>query len=92
MNSLAALPVLLAPLLAWAGMAEDAERAAERVLLEEKVLNVYLAGSDEGRLTILFGKQVADWQIEAVLARLNQEPAIRGVAHSRVETDYCPFR
>ena len=92
MNSLAALPVLLAPLLAWAGMAEDAERAAERVLLEEKVLNVYFAGSDEGRLTILFGNQVAGWQIEAVLIRLNNEPAIRGVTHTRAETDYCPFR
>ena len=58
MRALGALPVLLAPMLAWAGMGEDAEYAAGRILLEEKVLNVYLAGSDEGRLTILFGNQV----------------------------------
>ena len=98
MNALGALPVLFAPLCvcaplwAWAGMAEDAERAAERILLEEKVLNVYFVGSEQGRLTILFGKQIAGWQIESILKRFNNEPAIRGVTHTRVDTDYCPIQ
>jgi len=35
---------------------------------------------------------VADWQIDAVLKKLEQEPAIKGVTHTRVDTDYCPIR
>jgi hypothetical protein len=91
MNALAA-PLLLAPALAWAGLAADAERAAERVLVEENVLTVYFTANDQGRLTLLFGSQVADWEIDHVLRRLEQEPAIRGVTHTRVDTDYCPIR
>jgi hypothetical protein len=91
MKSLAA-PLLLAPALAWAGAAVDAEHAAERVLVEENVLTVYFTANDEGRLTLLFGRQVADWQIDAVLQKLEQEPAIKGVTHTRVDTDYCPIR
>jgi len=90
MKNLAVL--LLAPTLAWASPAEDAERAAERVLVEENVLTVYFTTNDEGRLTLLFGRQVADWQIDAVLKKLEKEPAIRGVTHTRVDTDYCPIR
>ncbi|MFO7543801.1 MAG: hypothetical protein R6W97_13470 [Thiobacillus sp.] len=91
MRALAAL-LLLAPALAWANPAADAERAAERVLIEENVLTVYLTANDHGRLTLLFGRQVADWQIDAVLARLQKEPAIKGVTHTRIDTDYCPVR
>lgn len=83
---------LLVPALAWGGAAEDAERAAERVLLGKNVLNVHLTASDEARLTLLFGRQVADWQIDAVLKKLEKEPAIRGITHTRVDTDYCPIR
>lgn len=90
MRSLAAL--LLVPALAWANPAQDAERAAEHVLLQENVLHVYFTASDEGRLTILFGRQTADWQIEAVLKKFAGEPAIKGVTHTRVDTDYCPIR
>ena len=72
MKSLAAL-LLLAPALAWAGPVADAERAAERVLIEENVLTVYFTANDQGRLTLLFGKQVADWQIDAVLKKLEKE-------------------
>ncbi len=91
MKRLAAL-LLLAPALAWASFAADAERAAERVLIEENVLTVYFTANDAGRLTLLFGRQVADWQIDAVLKKLEQDPAIRGVTHTRVDTDYCPIR
>ncbi|MGK2953370.1 MAG: hypothetical protein ACSLEZ_13445 [Thiobacillus sp.] len=84
--------LLLAPALAWANLAGNAEHAAERVLLEENVLTVYFTANDQGRLTLLFGRQVADWQIEAVLKRLEQEAAIKGVTHTRVDTDYCPIR
>ena len=91
MKSLAA-SLLLAPALAWAGAAADAEYAAERVLVEENVLTVYFTANDAGRLTLLFGRQVADWQIDAVLKKLEQEPAIKGVTHTRVDTDYCPIR
>jgi hypothetical protein len=91
MRRLAALALLI-PALAWGGAAADAQRAAERVLIEENVLNVYVTASDEGRLTVLFGRQVADWQIAAVLQKLAKEPAIRGVTHTRVDTDYCPIR
>ena len=91
MKRLAAL-LLLAPALAWAGPAEDAERAAERVLVEENVLHVYFTANDQGRLTLLFGRQVANWQIDAVLKRLEHEPEIKGLTHARVDTDYCPIR
>jgi hypothetical protein len=84
--------VLCAPALAWAGLAADAERAAERVLLEENVLTVYLTANEQGRLTVLFGRQVADWQIAAVLHKLESDPAIRGVTHARANTDFCPIR
>ena len=57
MKRLAAL-LLLAPALAWANFAVDAEQAAERVLIEENVLTVYFTANDEGRLTLLFGRQV----------------------------------
>lgn len=87
-----AASLLLAPALAWADPAADAERAAERVLVEEKVLNVHFTASDTGRLTLLFGRQVADWQIDAVLAKLQKQPAITGVTHARADTDYCPIR
>ena len=92
MRSLAALLLFVAPVLAWAGPAEEAERAAERVLLGENVLNVYFTANDAGRLTLLFGRQIADWQIDAVLQKLEQQPAIKGVTHTRVDTDYCPIR
>lgn len=91
MKRLAAL-LLLAPALAWADFAADAEYAAERVLVEENVLHVYFTANDQGRLTLLFGRQVAGWQIDAVLKRLENESAIKGVTHTRVDTDYCPIR
>jgi hypothetical protein len=90
-KNLAAL-LLLAPALAWANHAADAERAAERVLVEENVLAVYFTANEQGRLTLLFGRQVADWQIDAVLKKLESDPAIRGVTHTQVDTDYCPIR
>ena len=88
------LPALLlfAPALAWANLAAEAEHAAERVLVEENVLTVYFTANDEGRLTVLFGRQVANWQIDAVLKKLEQESAIKGVTHTQVDTDYCPIR
>jgi len=91
MKALLAL-LLLVPALAWADMAKQAEYAAEQILVEENVLFVYFTANDEGRLTLLFGRQVADWQVEAVLKRLNAEPAIRGITHAKVDTDYCPIR
>jgi hypothetical protein len=91
MRRLAAL-LLLAPAVAWASLAAEAERAAERVLVEENVLAVYFTANDAGRLTILFGRQVGDGQIETVLKRFAQEPAIHGVTHTRVDADYCPIR
>ena len=87
-----AVALLLVPTLAWANLAADAERAAERVLVEENVLTVYFTANDEGRLTLLFGRQVAGWQIDAVLKKLEQDPAIRGVTHTQVDSDYCPIR
>jgi hypothetical protein len=84
--------LMLFPALAWADMAKHAEYVAEQVLVEENVLFVYFTANDEGRLTILFGRQVPDWQIEAVLVRLNAEPAIRGITHAKVENDFCPIR
>jgi hypothetical protein len=84
--------LLLAPALAWADAAADAENAATKVLVEENVLSVYLTASDAGRLTILFGSQVAPWQIDAVLKKLEQEPAIHGVTHAHVDTDFCLIR
>jgi len=91
MKSLVAL-LLFAPALAWANLAGNAEHAAERVLLEENVLTVYFTANDQGRLTLLFSRQVADWQIDVVRKRLEQEPAIKGVTHTRVDADYCPIR
>ena len=91
MKSLTA-SLLLAPALACADPATDAEHAAMRVLVEENVLSVYLTTNDQGRLTLLFGSRVSDWQIDAVLKKLEQEPAIKGVTHTRVDTDYCPIR
>ena len=91
MKSLVAC-LLLIPALAWANPAADAERSSERVLVEENVLTVYLTANDQGRVTLLFARQVANWQIDAVLRKLQNEPAIKGVAHIRVDTDYCPIR
>ncbi len=91
MKRLVALALLL-PGLVWADAAADAERAAERVLVEANVLHVYFTANDAGRLTLLFGRQVADWQLEAVLRALEQEAAIHGITHARVDTDYCPIR
>jgi len=91
MKNLAAL-LLLVPALAWANPAQDSERAAERVLVEENVLHVYFTANDQGRLTLLFGRQVANWQIDAVLKQLEKEAAIKGVTYTRVDTDYCPIR
>ncbi len=84
--------LLLLPALAWADLARHAEYVAEQVLVEENVLTVYFTANEEGRLTLLFGRQVPDWQIAAVLERLNAEPAIRGITHAKVDTDYCPIR
>jgi len=91
MKALLAL-LLLVPALVWADMAKQAEYAAEQILVEENVLFVYFTANDDGRLTILFGRQVPDWQIESVLKRLNAEPAIQGITHAKVDTDYCPIR
>ena len=82
----------LVPALAWADLAQQAEYAAERILVEDDVLHVYVTANDDGRVTVLFGRQTADWQIEAVLKRLEADPAIRGVTHAKVEIDYCPIR
>jgi hypothetical protein len=90
MKSLAA-SLLLAPVLAWADPAADAKHAAMQVLVEQNVLSVYLATNDEGRLTLLFGSQVADWQIDAVLKKLERESAIHGVTHARADADFCPI-
>lgn len=84
--------LLLVPALAWADPAADAEYAAERVLQAEAVLNVHVTANDQGRLTVLFGRQVGDAQIAAVLTKLEQEAAIRGINHSRADTDFCPVR
>jgi hypothetical protein len=91
MKSLTA-SLLLAPALACADPATDAEHAAMRVLVEENVLSVYLTTNDQGRLTLLFGSRVADWQIDAVLKKLDTESAIHGVTHARVDTDFCLIR
>lgn len=91
MRGLAAL-LLMFPALAWANPAEDAKYAAERVLVEENVLTVYFTANDQGRLTLLFGRQVADWQIDTVLKKLAKESFVNGITHSRVDTDYCPIR
>jgi hypothetical protein len=90
-TGLAACP-LLAPAPAWADPAAEAEYVAMKVLVEEDVLSVHLTANDEGRLTILFGSQVADWQIDAVLEKLEQESAIHGVTHARSDTDFCLIR
>jgi hypothetical protein len=87
-----AATLLLSPALAWANPAADAEQAAERVLLEENVLSAYFTVNDEGRLTLLFGRQVTNWQIDAVLKKLELDPAIKGVTHTQVDIDYCPIR
>jgi hypothetical protein len=91
-NLAAGLLLAPAPALAWADAAADAEQAAMKVLVEENVLSVYLTTSDAGRLTLLFGSGVAEWQIDAVLKKLAQEPAIHGMTHAHVDTDYCPIR
>ncbi len=91
MKHLAAL-LRFAPALAWASLAADAERAAERILVEENVLHVYFTANDAGRLTLLFGRQTTDWQIARVLQKLESDPAIHGITHTRVDTDYCPIR
>jgi hypothetical protein len=91
MKNLAAL-LLLVPALAWANPATDAEQAAERVLVEEDVLSYYLTANDEGRVTLLFGKFVTDWQIAAVVKKLEKESAINGITHTRVDTDFCTLR
>jgi len=84
--------LLLVPALAWANPATEAEQAAERVLVEQDVLSYYLSASDEGRVTLLFGKFVADWQMDAVVKQLEKEPAIKGLTHVRVDTDFCTLR
>jgi hypothetical protein len=91
MKSLTA-SLLFAPALACADPAADAEHAATQVLVDENVLSVYLTSNDQGRLTLLFGSRVADWQIDAVLGKLENESAIHGVTHARVDTDFCPIR
>ncbi|MDO9467434.1 MAG: hypothetical protein Q7J36_09040 [Thiobacillus sp.] len=91
MRALAAL-LLLCAAPAWADPAADAEYAAERVLQTEDVLNVHVSANDQGRLTVLFGRQVGDAQIATVLKKLEQEAAIRGINHSRADIDFCPVR
>jgi hypothetical protein len=91
MKSLAALLLLFA-VPAWASPAADAEHAAERVLLAQNVLSYHLTANEAGRLTLLFGKFVADWQMDAVVKQLEQEPAIKGLTHIRVDTDFCTMR
>ena len=91
MKTLATL-LMLVPVLAWAGPAEDAKYAAEQVLVAENVLNVYFTANDQGRLTLLFGRQIANWQIDVMLAKLAKIPAINGITHAQVDTDYCPIR
>ncbi len=84
--------LLFTPALACADAAAEAEHAAMQVLVEENVLSVYLTTNDAGRLTILFGSQVAPWQIDAVLRKLERQPAIHGVTHAHVDTDFCLIR
>ena len=91
MNRLAALLLLFA-LPAWAGPAAEAEHAAERVLQAEDVLNAHVTANDQGRLTVLFGRQVGDGRIAAVVKKLEQEPAINGITHARADTDFCTLR
>lgn len=91
MRNLAA-GLMFTPAVAWADAAANAEHAAMKVLVEENVLSVYLTTNDDGRLTILFGSQVAPWQIDAVVKKLEQEPDIHGVTHAHVDTDFCLIR
>ncbi|MEQ1661453.1 MAG: hypothetical protein ABL877_02020 [Thiobacillus sp.] len=92
MRHFAVIALMLMPASSWANRGIEAERAAERILLSENVAHVYFTANDAGRLTLLFGNQVADWQIRVVLKKLEQDPAIQGVTHARAETDFCPIR
>ena len=84
--------LLLAPSLAWANAAENAEFAAGRVLLEEEVLNAHYTSNSSGRVTVLFGRGVGTALIEAVVKRMRREPAIRGITYTQVDTDFCSGR
>jgi len=88
---LAAFLLLLA-MPTWASPAVEAEYAAERVLVEEDVLSYHLTANDDGRVTLLFGKFVTDWQIAAVVKKLEKESTINGITHTRVDTDFCTLR
>ncbi len=91
MKYLAAFLLLLA-MPTWASPAVEAEYAAERVLVEEDVLSYHLTANDDGRVTLLFGKFVTDWQIAAVVKKLEKESTINGITHTRVDTDFCTLR
>lgn len=91
MKRLAVL-LLLVPVLAFAGPAEDAEFAANRILLEEEVLNAQASSNTHGRVTLLFGRSVGPGLIDLVVQRMKRDPAIRGLNYVQVDNDFCTLR
>ncbi|MEW5967747.1 MAG: hypothetical protein AB1418_05135 [Pseudomonadota bacterium] len=91
MKRFAAL-LLLVPLLAWAGPGEDAEFAANRILLEEEMLNAQVVSNSKGRITLLFGRSVGPGLIDSVVRRMKRDPAIRGLTYVQVDNDFCTLR
>lgn len=84
--------LLLVPVLAWADPGEDAEFAANRILLEEETLNAQVVTNSQGRITLLFGRSVGPGLIESVVRRMRRDPAIRGLTYTQVDSDFCTLR
>ena len=84
--------LLLLPALAWAGPGEDAEFAANRILLEEEMLNAQVSSNAKGRITLLFGRSVGPGLIDFIVQRMKREPVIRGINYAQVDNDFCTLR
>jgi hypothetical protein len=84
--------LLIASAPAWAGPAEDAEFAANHILLQEEVLNAQATSNSKGRVTLLFGRSVGTGLIDSVVTRMKREPAIRGLTYVQIDSDFCTVR
>jgi hypothetical protein len=91
MNRLACLALLFAGT-ALADPAWDSESAMLEILVNERVVNVDYTVNEDGRIIILFGAAVPDWQMREIMAKFEAHPAIPSVLRAKHDDNFCPIR
>lgn len=89
----AALFAMLLGAPAWAASPAELEYVVKQVLEQEGALFVTYSVSDNGKVSVLFGKNEPDWRVQTTVQALQSHPDIPpGFFWTKTDTEFCAIR